>query len=59
MIADGYKTLRNTLTPKTDRKVYRELNAMSDRELHDMGICRGDIKHIAQGGTIPRGGWTY
>jgi len=59
IIADGYKTLRDTLTPKTDRKVYRELNAMSDRELHDMGICRGDIRHIAQGVKIPRDGWTY
>ena len=38
IIADGYKTLRDTLTPKTNRKVYRELNAMSDRDLHDMGI---------------------
>lgn len=59
VIADGYKNLRDVLTPKTDRKVYRELNALTDRELHDMGICRGDIRHIAQGGTIPRDGWTY
>lgn len=59
IIANGYKTLRDALTPKTDRKVYRELNAFSDRELHDMGICRGDIRHIAQGKPIPRDGWTY
>jgi hypothetical protein len=24
-----------------------------------MGICRGDIRHIAQGVKIPRDGWTY
>jgi len=25
---------------------YRELNALSDRELNDIGLCRGDIHNV-------------
>lgn len=59
VIADAYNTLKNILTPKMNKKVYKELNSLTNRELLDMGICRGDIRHIAEGGTIPRGGWTH
>ena len=31
------------------KKTINELNALSDRELTDMGICRGDITAIAHG----------
>lgn len=31
------------------RKARRELNAMSDRELHDLGIARGDIPAVLRG----------
>ncbi|MGA2487824.1 MAG: DUF1127 domain-containing protein [Roseiarcus sp.] len=35
-----------------NRRVYlrtlRELSSCSDRELHDLGIERGDIEHIAR-----------
>ncbi|MCF3973776.1 DUF1127 domain-containing protein [Paracoccus salsus] len=30
------------------RKTRRELGALSDRELDDIGLCRGDIERIAR-----------
>ncbi|MEO0635328.1 MAG: DUF1127 domain-containing protein [Pseudomonadota bacterium] len=33
----------------TLRKARRELNAMSDRELNDLGISRGDIPVVLRG----------
>lgn len=38
-----------------DHKTYRTLSQMSTRELQDIGITRGDIKHISLGGSIYRG----
>lgn len=31
------------------RMTRRELNRLSDRELDDIGLCRGDIERIARG----------
>jgi uncharacterized protein YjiS (DUF1127 family) len=31
------------------QRTLRELNAMDTRQLHDLGITRGDIKAIARG----------
>lgn len=31
------------------RRTVTELNALSNRELDDLGIVRGDIPHIARG----------
>lgn len=31
------------------RRVRRELSCLSDRELDDIGLCRGDIDRIARG----------
>ena len=31
------------------RRIYETLNAMSDRELDDIGLCRGDIGAVARG----------
>lgn len=31
------------------RRIERELNAHSDRELADMGLTRADIPHVASG----------
>ena len=59
MVADLYTNFRDAITPKMDKKAYRELHSLTDRELSDMGICRGDIKSIAMGKTVPRGGWDY
>jgi|GEM_PF-2923912 uncharacterized protein YjiS (DUF1127 family) len=59
VIADAYTTLRDSITPKMNYRVYRELSSCTDRELQDMGICRGDIRQISMGIEIPRDGWRY
>ena len=41
--------------PSFDRKAYKQLSALSDYELRDIGITRGDINHICRGGTVYRG----
>ena len=38
-----------------DRKTYKTLSQMTNRELNDIGITRGDISHICRGGSIYRG----
>ena len=43
------------LDPKFDKTTHRILSQMSDRELRDIGISRGDIMHISMGGDIYRG----
>jgi len=37
------------------RQTYRALSALSNAELHDIGINRGDIIRIADGGTVYTG----
>jgi uncharacterized protein YjiS (DUF1127 family) len=38
------------------KKTYKELSRLTDFELNDIGICRGDIRNIARGDrTIVRG----
>jgi uncharacterized protein YjiS (DUF1127 family) len=59
VIADAYTTLRDAITPKMNYRIYRELSSCTDRELQDMGICRGDIRQISMGKEIPRDGWRY
>ena len=39
-----------------DHKGYKQLSRLSDYELKDIGITRGDIDHICRGGKIYRGG---
>ena len=41
--------------PNWDSKGYKQLSALSDYELRDIGITRGDIAHICKGGTVHRG----
>jgi len=45
------------LDPSFDHKGYKQLSALSDYELRDIGITRGDINHICRGGTVYRGGF--
>ncbi len=40
-----------------DSKGYKQLSRLSDYELKDIGITRGDINHICRGGKIHRGGF--
>ena len=38
------------------KQTYKELSKLTDFELNDIGICRGDIRNIARGDrTIIRG----
>jgi hypothetical protein len=41
--------------PNFDYKGFKQLSALSDHELRDIGITRGDINHICMGGTVHRG----
>jgi len=41
--------------PGFDHKGYKALSKLSDYELRDIGITRGDINHICRGGTVHRG----
>ncbi len=58
---DGFNDLVKTHSiRKAKRAEYkqtvRELNKLTNFELNDIGICRGDIKNIARGDrTIVRG----
>ena len=57
-VANFFKgQLENTkFDPRFNSKTYGELNALSDHELRDIGISRGEIMHIAMGGEPFRGG---
>ena len=58
---EGYKDLRRSMKLRAERKAsynrtYKELSRLTDFELNDIGICRGDIRNIARGDrTIVRG----
>jgi uncharacterized protein YjiS (DUF1127 family) len=41
--------------PDWDSKGYKALSSLSDYELRDIGITRGDINHICRGGKVHRG----
>ena len=48
-IQDAYKKRQSNAT------TLRTLSRLSDAELHDIGICRGDIPYVSKGGKIYRG----
>ena len=58
---EGFRDLRRSMKIRAERKAaykrtYKELSRLTDFELNDIGICRGDIKNIARGDrTIVRG----
>jgi uncharacterized protein YjiS (DUF1127 family) len=58
---EGYKDLRRSMKLRAERKAsykrtLKELSRLTDFELNDIGICRGDIRNIARGDrTIVRG----
>ena len=53
------KKLSNKLRTRTkstfDHKGYKQLSKLSDYELRDIGISRGDIDYVCSGGTVRRG----
>ena len=58
---EGYKDLRRSMKLRAEKKAaynrtVKELSMLTDFELNDIGICRGDIRNIARGDkTIKRG----
>ena len=58
---EGFNDLRKSIKLRAERRAaynrtYKELNKLTEFELNDIGICRGDIKNIARGDkTIIRG----
>ena len=58
---EGYKDLRRSMKLRAEKKAaynrtVKELSRLTDFELSDIGICRGDIRNIARGDrTIVRG----
>lgn len=43
------KTVRLALTQVAHQRAIRELNHLSDRQLEDIGITRGDITTVVRG----------
>ena len=58
---EGFRDLRRSMKLRAERKAsykrtLKELSRLTDFELNDIGICRGNIKNIARGDrTIVRG----
>ena len=58
---EGFTDLRRAMRLRAERRAsykqtYKELIKLTDFELNDIGICRGDIRNIARGDTtIKRG----
>ena len=51
-----YKDLKEYYKAKRSyRKAFNTLSRLSDKDLNDIGICRGDINYIANGGDVYRG----
>ena len=58
---EGFKDLRRSMKLRAEKKAaynrtVKELSRLTNFELSDIGICRGDIRNIARGDrTIKRG----
>ena len=58
---EGYKDLRRSMKQRAERRAsynrtVKELSKLTNFELSDIGICRGDIHNIARGDrTLSRG----
>jgi len=58
---EGYKDLRRSMKQRAERRAsynrtVKELSKLTNFELSDIGICRGDIHNIARGDrTLTRG----
>tara|TARA_R110001592_G_scaffold35521_3_gene120836 strand:+ start:2827 stop:3075 length:249 start_codon:yes stop_codon:yes gene_type:complete len=57
LLTDAIETIMNSLKDfklrleerRTQARTMRELGRLSNHDLHDIGICRGDIRSIANG----------
>jgi len=53
-VIDGFAAIKASLAARSERaRVVRELSAMSERELADIGIGRADIFRVAGYGETP------
>lgn len=49
-VINYFKALRNRIVHKAQARItYNELNKLSDRELKDIGLVRGNIRSVAEG----------
>lgn len=54
-IAHGFRLVANTVAEWPRRRaVYDQLHSLSDRELADIGLTRGDIAHVFDAQTAPK-----
>jgi len=58
---EGYRDLRRSMKQRAERRAsynrtYKELSKLTNFELNDIGICRGDIHSIASGDTSMKRG---
>jgi len=51
-LIEGFRA--NRAQKRAERQTYNELAAMSDRDLADIGIARGEIRHIAAQAVVLR-----
>jgi uncharacterized protein YjiS (DUF1127 family) len=60
-IASAFRAIRlgmfeqTAFDPRFNKETYKELSSLSDYELRDIGITRGDIMHLSMGGEVHRG----
>ena len=58
---EGFKDLRRSMKIRAEqrasyKRTFNELSKLTEFELNDIGICRGDIRNIARGDrSIKRG----
>jgi uncharacterized protein YjiS (DUF1127 family) len=50
----AYKAQKYLNEQSDYRKTFKELNKLSDKELLDIGLTRGDIHYVALGSYSPR-----
>ena len=58
---EGFRDLRRSMKQRAERRAsynrtYKELSKLTNFELNDIGICRGDIHSIASGDTSMKRG---
>jgi len=58
---EGFRDLRRSMKQRAERRAsynrtYKELSQLTNFELNDIGICRGDIHSIASGDTSMKRG---
>ena len=59
-VKNAFNTVLEARAKRSSRNAtYKALQQLSNAELNDIGICRGDINYIADGGKVYRGRFGY